>query len=213
MTTVTAPSEQDAKQKLIQTARFLFSQKGLEGTSTRDIARESGLNISLISYYFGGKEGLYKQVFMNFGEHISQVIDGTLESFQGLEMNQKNFVEEVKLIITMFIDLHDQNKDMANLMWREKLEGMRHSKELQDQIFLPIGNKMSEFIAQAQRKGIVTKKIHPKVFFIAMIESIMGYLRALECDENLKKSCPLISDQKNVVVDQFTIFFTQGILK
>jgi AcrR family transcriptional regulator len=213
MTVAHSASEQDAKQKLIQTARLLFSQKGFEGTSTRDIARESGLNISLISYYFGGKEGLYKQVFMSFGEHIAKVIDDTLASFQGLEMNQKNFVEEVKLIITMFIDLHDQNKDMANLMWREKLEGMHHSKEIQDQIFLPIGNKMSEFIAQAQRKGIVTKMIHPKVFFVAMIESIMGYLRALECDENLKKSCPFIPDHKGEIVDQFTIFFTRGILK
>lgn len=213
MSEVHSASEHDARQKLLQTARALFSERGLEGTSTRDIAKMAGLNISLISYYFGGKEGLYKEIFMSFGLHISKVIDETLASFQDLEMNEKNFIEEIKLIITMFMDLHEQNKDMANLIWREKLEGMRHSKDLQDQIFLPIGNKMSEFIAQAQKKGIVSKKIHPKLFFISMIESIMGYLRALECDHNLRQFCPNVKDHRSAVVEQFTLIFTQGILK
>ncbi|MFN8945702.1 MAG: TetR/AcrR family transcriptional regulator [Pseudobdellovibrionaceae bacterium] len=213
MSDISTSNEQDARNLLLNAARVLFSQKGFEGTSTRDIARESGLNISLISYYFGGKEGLYKQLFMNFGLRIAEVIDQTLLSFQNLEMSEKNFVEEIRLIITMFIDLHEENKDMANLIWREKLEGMHHSKELQDQIFLPIGNKMSEFIDQAQRKGIVSKKIHPKMFFVAMIEGLMGYLRALECDANLRSTCPGMPENKSEIANQFTLIFTQGILK
>lgn len=213
MTQTPSSSESDAREVLLKAARVLFSQKGLEGTSTRDIAKESGLNISLISYYFGGKEGLYKELFMNFGTHIARVIDETLESLQDMEMNEKNFVESVRRIITMFTNLHEQNKDMATLMWREKLEGMPHSKDVHDQIFLPIGNKMSEFFAQAQRKGIVTKKIHPLTYFISLIESLMGYLRALECDTHVQQMCPNISQSRNQVIDQFTIIFTQGILK
>ncbi len=213
MTQTPVTSEKDAREVLLKAARLLFSQKGLEGTSTRDIAKEAGLNISLISYYFGGKEGLYKAVFMNFGVHIAQVIDAMMVSLQDLEMNEKNFVQSVRRIITMFMDIHEQNKDMASLIWREKLEGMPHSKELQDQIFLPIGNRVAEFIAQAQRKGIVSKKIHPLLFFISMIEALMGYLRALECDVHARKMCPNAFDSRDLVIDQFTHIFTQGILK
>ena len=47
------------KEQLLEVAEKLFSRQGYDGTSTRQIARESGINIAMISYYFGSKEGLY----------------------------------------------------------------------------------------------------------------------------------------------------------
>jgi AcrR family transcriptional regulator len=38
---------------IITTAERLFSIKGFEGTSVRDIAQEAGINVAMISYYFG----------------------------------------------------------------------------------------------------------------------------------------------------------------
>ena len=49
----------DKREKLLEVSEKLFSEQGYEGTSTRQIARESGINIAMISYYFGSKEGLY----------------------------------------------------------------------------------------------------------------------------------------------------------
>ena len=40
----------------------LFARKGLNGVSTRELAKASGSNITMISYYFGGKTGLYEAV-------------------------------------------------------------------------------------------------------------------------------------------------------
>lgn len=40
----------------------LFAEKGLNGVSVREIAAAAGVNLSMISYYFGGKEGLYSAV-------------------------------------------------------------------------------------------------------------------------------------------------------
>mgnify|MGYP000861712990 CR=1 FL=1 len=56
---------------LLQSAAKLFSKNGLEKTSTRDISQESKVNISMISYHFGGKEGLYKQVRLDFAKNRS----------------------------------------------------------------------------------------------------------------------------------------------
>lgn len=47
-----------SKDELISTAISLFSEKGYEGTSVSEIMEKSGVNVSMISYYFGGKEGL-----------------------------------------------------------------------------------------------------------------------------------------------------------
>lgn len=56
-----------ARDKLLQAAIKIFGQYGFEGASTRQLAREAGVNISAIPYYFTSKEGLYEAVI----EHIS----------------------------------------------------------------------------------------------------------------------------------------------
>ncbi len=49
--------------QLLDTAESLFSRKGFEGTSVRDIAEAAGINTAMISYYFGSKEKLMEQIF------------------------------------------------------------------------------------------------------------------------------------------------------
>ena len=40
----------------------LFALKGLHGVSVRELARSAGANLAMISYHFGGKDGLYAAV-------------------------------------------------------------------------------------------------------------------------------------------------------
>ncbi|MFD5831312.1 TetR/AcrR family transcriptional regulator [Lentzea sp. NPDC060358] len=47
---------------LIEAAAAEFGAKGYAATRTTDIAARAGVNKQLISYYFGGKEGLYKEI-------------------------------------------------------------------------------------------------------------------------------------------------------
>lgn len=52
----------DAKEKLLAAATELFARKGFAGVSIRELAITAGVNSALISYHFGGKEGLYESV-------------------------------------------------------------------------------------------------------------------------------------------------------
>lgn len=54
--------EKDNKEKLIEAGEKLFAQKGLTGVSIRELSQAAGTNSALISYYFGGKEGLYSSI-------------------------------------------------------------------------------------------------------------------------------------------------------
>lgn len=49
-----------AREKLLDAATEEFGAKGFAGARVRDIAARAGLNQQLISYYFGGKAGLYE---------------------------------------------------------------------------------------------------------------------------------------------------------
>ncbi len=46
----------------MDSAELLFSQKGFDGTSVRDIAEAAGINTAMISYYFGSKEKLMEEI-------------------------------------------------------------------------------------------------------------------------------------------------------
>ncbi len=56
---MTAAEKKETKQKIIETARILFSKHGFKGTSVRQIADECEVNVAAINYHFGSKEALY----------------------------------------------------------------------------------------------------------------------------------------------------------
>ncbi|MFM2225061.1 MAG: hypothetical protein RJA07_1263 [Bacteroidota bacterium] len=52
----------EKREQLLECAKKLFAQKGYDGVSTRLLANESGTNLAMISYYFGSKEEMYKEI-------------------------------------------------------------------------------------------------------------------------------------------------------
>jgi len=55
-------AENDCRANLIAATTALFAEKGFNGVGVRELASAAGVNLSMISYYFGGKEGLYAAV-------------------------------------------------------------------------------------------------------------------------------------------------------
>ena len=51
-----------------------FARHGYHGVGVRDIAREAGVNIAMISYYFQGKAGVLKEIVRECLEWYSKVI-------------------------------------------------------------------------------------------------------------------------------------------
>jgi len=48
----------DARERLIQAALRLFSERGFDGTGIRDLAEAAGVNVAAVNYHFGSKENL-----------------------------------------------------------------------------------------------------------------------------------------------------------
>ncbi|WP_040979741.1 forespore capture DNA-binding protein RefZ [Oceanobacillus jeddahense] len=67
------------KQKVVDAASSLFFQKGFHGTSVRDIADRASVNVSLISYYFKGKQGLLEYAVTNYYEAYLVEIEESLK--------------------------------------------------------------------------------------------------------------------------------------
>lgn len=75
------PAKQSTARKLLRAATDAFSAAGFDATSTRAVADRAGVNIALIAYHFGGKDGLYKAVLDAW---VSGMCDGINRELSGV---------------------------------------------------------------------------------------------------------------------------------
>ena len=54
----------DTRQRLLESARALFADRGFEKVTVRDITGDAHANLAAVSYYFRDKMGLYKEVLL-----------------------------------------------------------------------------------------------------------------------------------------------------
>src|SRR5260370_3058520 len=66
----------DRRRQLLETALDLFSRKGFEGTTTKEIAAAAGVTEAIIFRHFPNKQALYKAV-LDYTTHASN-LDGWL---------------------------------------------------------------------------------------------------------------------------------------
>jgi TetR/AcrR family transcriptional regulator, regulator of cefoperazone and chloramphenicol sensitivity len=65
-------SPEATRERIMEAALDLFGERGLTGTTVRDIAQRAHVNVAAISYHFGGKDELYRAV--------AETVVGAIES-------------------------------------------------------------------------------------------------------------------------------------
>ena len=93
-----------------------FAKRGFAGCTTQEIAQDAGVNKALISYHFGGKQGLldglHAQVFERLGPGIAQLPDPQRDANQNL-----------RDYIGAFAALADLNPDYPVMLLRGLMAG------------------------------------------------------------------------------------------
>ena len=54
----------DTKNKILDTAEYLFAENGIKNTSLRMITQEAEVNLASVNYHFGSKDELVAQIFV-----------------------------------------------------------------------------------------------------------------------------------------------------
>lgn len=95
----------NTKERLIEVALELFAVHGYEGVSTRQIVDKAEVNISAITYYFGGKEGLYKAVIESKIDLFEQRMGSMLDKIANIQNKSKDEQKAILLnIIRNYMD-------------------------------------------------------------------------------------------------------------
>jgi len=108
------------EEKIIEAARKVFTLKGYAATRTRDIAKEAGLNLALLNYYFRSKEKLFEIVM---AEKVGQLF-GIIAPVVN---NEATLLEEkVAFIADAYIRILSQNPGLPLFVLSEIRNNPEH---------------------------------------------------------------------------------------
>lgn len=133
-----------AEEKIKEAAKKLFTKKGFAAVKTRDIAKEAGLNLALLNYYFRSKQKLFDIIMMeNFRKFI-----------QGISINifddKATMEQTIEKIIAAYIDFLTENPDLPLFILNE-IRG--NPSSIVDIINKEVGPLRSHFFKQLSQKG------------------------------------------------------------
>lgn len=152
------------KEKILEAAEELFAEKGYEGTSVRDIANRAGVNIAMISYYFGSKEKLLESLIRYRAGYTSDLLDA-------LKKNpDEDPVHKIEKVIDLYVDRILTHHRFHNIMSRQL--SMISEKNIKDQM-IEIKRQNLEIIKKIIEEG-QRKKIFRKVDIELTVASIVG---------------------------------------
>ena len=157
---------------ILDEARKLFSEKGFEGASIRDICYGASVNVSAIKYHFGGKEGLYRECFKIYGE-------GRLNSASKI-LTKATSIDDIKLRLKLFCEDFIKegldNMHTTRMIWREIENENPLIVDIFQETFLKVYSTLVEMIDDAKNKNFIRNDLESaimaSVFFHSLTTSI-----------------------------------------
>ncbi|MBI1319772.1 MAG: TetR family transcriptional regulator [Candidatus Hydrogenedens sp.] len=103
------PSANEAETKLLESALSLFSDRGYEGTSIREIIEGAGVTRPVLYYYFENKEDLFTRlVEEKFSELVSEI--------EQVRFEYETCSDRLKSIIRKAFHLAEENPEAVRLI-------------------------------------------------------------------------------------------------
>ncbi|MGC4073185.1 MAG: TetR/AcrR family transcriptional regulator [Nibricoccus sp.] len=163
-----------ARERLLSAAAVVFSRAGLVGATTREIAREAGVNEVTLFRHFQSKDGLIAAVVgKNFGPnvvHENPVVPPTTSDLRADLLSfarsyEKILTENLPLVRTLIGEVHHE-------------QHVLHEKQVFKAIFLPLKEALFNRVEAARKTGQIVGRMRADVLadlFFAMI--FTGVLR------------------------------------
>lgn len=127
-----AKMNQSAEEKIKNAALRVFIQKGSANCTSREIAREAGMNVALVNYYFRSKSKLFAIIF-------ESVMQDFLKSMVQVFSSDLPIREKIRILIEREFEFLGQHPDIPNFVLNELA---RNPEAIEG--FIPVLNMVNE---------------------------------------------------------------------
>lgn len=172
----------NSRELLLKAANKVFSDKGYDQSSTREIAKLAGVNVSLISYHFQGKEGLYRTCLETLSSRGQETVERVLKKPTSAE----DFKTRLYIFMEEFINLHLSNPENSCVIMREICTTTPNpiAMDMFKHKFVVVFQKLIDFLNDAQKQKLIASGADTELIGTM----IMGCLTHLMRTELLRKT-------------------------
>ncbi|MGK0500698.1 MAG: AcrR family transcriptional regulator [Oceanicoccus sp.] len=133
--------------KLLEAGTTIFSEKGFDGVSVRDIENTAEVQRGLLAYHFNDKENMWKAVVDATFGNMKTEFDQRFEILHDLSKS-----ERVSFIVRFHVRFHAKHPELSRLMSQEATHDSWRIRYLIDHHIRPASNAMARLVKEA--KGI-----------------------------------------------------------
>lgn len=136
--------------RILDAAILIFSEKGLAGARTEEIAAAAQINKAMLYYYFKSKQQLYDAA-------LEQAVDDALAKVNATIGQGHSAGERLLYFALNHFDRLHSRQTLHNLMHQE-MARMKHGEKntapsIVERLFQPMIRQVGKLIAEGQRKG------------------------------------------------------------
>ena len=185
----------DKQIQIIETAEALFADRGYDGISVRDIADEAGVNVAMISYYFGSKEKLMEAIFeLRLGNMQMRV--ETLIKDDSMTPLQK-----MNLLIDEHIDRVMHKQCFHKVMYTVQLTNKNPAiLKAANALKLRSAKLVAELIKEGQKKGVFKKKVDVILMLNTMVGTVSSTMMSLPYYKEFNNQADMPQEEFEAIV-------------
>jgi TetR/AcrR family transcriptional regulator len=197
------PGVSGTREALLAAATELFADRGYEGVPVWAIAKKAGVNKAMISYHFGGKRQLYRQIVSAAFSDIVARAERLSESSRPAPDLLREFIGMVGEVATR------DNPHFAAMFLREVLTGGKHLDPRMVGLPVRVLNAVQKIVERGVREGAL-RPVDPTLTHLSMVGSLIFFFatasfrdRAL-ADRSLRMRSPDAASYVKHVQDLIT---------
>lgn len=141
----------DSRAALLQASGPIFAEKGLEGATVKEIAEAASVNVALISYHFGGKEGLFRAVIDSMGRERLDAAERALQPAKSLE----EFRLRLRMFMEEFMLAHLRNPHQMKIIHRDFDGGHPIAVDAFRGVILQMFMRVKSFLEAGKNSGFL----------------------------------------------------------
>lgn len=107
---------QDTKQKLLDSAIEVFSEKGFDGARVDEIAARAKVNKAMLYYYFSSKEKLFEEIIIQYKKDFKEIKDSFIDN---VDIDDDRKIESLFQLLYNFMV---KKKDVLRVMMIESIK-------------------------------------------------------------------------------------------
>lgn len=155
----------DKQIRILEIAEKLFAENGYDGTSIRKISKEAGINIAMISYYFGSKDKLLSSL-------IEYRNSGFTLELENVIAKSNNYTEKLEEITSIIITRVNRNRRIYKIIHFQYSRSKDSLFDFETYINQKKNNIkiLDSFIKSGQENGAFKKNINS----ILIIPTVLG---------------------------------------